>query len=277
MAKHPDMTSRRVLVTGAGTGIGRGVGLAFAEAGADVVFHYSHSSDGAESAAQEAAGMGVKAAALQADFNDLDDVRGLADRTGDFLGGVDVLVNNSGITMNRPFFDVTPEQFDTLYNVNIRAMFFLTQAVARGMDKGSTVINLTSVHAYSGFIDHSVYAGTKGAIVAFTRTLSLELIQKGVRVNAIAPGWIVVENHYKAMGDIDLQEGAYNIPAGFVGEPRDVGGLALFLASDASRYIVGQTFLIDGGQLSLMPNTGDFRKGSLEMGQFGKGYVPGLG
>ena len=177
--------------------------------------------------------------------------------------------------MNAPFEEVTVAQFDTLYNVNIRAMFFLTQAVSMDMlkrDKGA-VINLSSVHAYHGLTEHTIYAGTKGAIVAFTRVLSLEMAPKGIRVNAIAPGWIVVENHHKAMGeDLDLDEAAYNIPAGFVGQPHDIGELALFLASDASRYIVGQTLVVDGGQMSIMANMGDFRQ--RRQWKFGKDYVP---
>ncbi len=269
------MKGKRVLVSGSGTGIGTGVALAFAQRGADVVFHYSHSEAGAVKGAEQARAMGVKSEAFGADFNDIDQVHGLAGKAIDFLGGVDVLVNNAGITMNAPFEEVTVAQFDTLYNVNIRAMFFLTQAVSMDMlkrDKGA-VINLSSVHAYHGLTEHTIYAGTKGAIVAFTRVLSLEMAPKGIRVNAIAPGWIVVENHHKAMGeDLDLDEAAYNIPAGFVGQPHDIGELALFLASDASRYIVGQTLVVDGGQMSIMANMGDFRQ--RRQWKFGKDYVP---
>ena len=271
-----DMTGKRVLVTGAGTGIGRGVALSFARSGADVALHYSHSAAGAESAVDEIAKLGVKARAFQADFTKVDQVQQLAADAEQFLGGIDVLVNNAGVTMNMPFADTTVEQFDTLYAVNVRAGFFLAQAVARGMaERGNgAIINLTSVHAYHGMTEHTIYAGTKGAIVAYTRVLALELAQKGIRVNAIAPGWILVENQLKAMGDIDMEAGAYNIPAGFVGEPGDVGELCLFLASDASRYIIGQTIVIDGGQMSIMPNTGDFHE--RRQWSFGKGYVPGL-
>lgn len=143
------------------------------------------------------------------------------------------------------------------------------------IEQGSgSVINLTSVHAYAGMTEHTVYAGTKGAIVAFTRVLALELAQKGIRVNAIAPGWILVENHLKVLKDFDREAAAAGIPAGIIGEPTDIGKLALFLASDDARYIVGQTFLVDGGQLSIMPLTGDFREERKE--QWGRGYVPGL-
>lgn len=270
------MKGQRVLVTGSGTGIGRGVALEFAKAGAAVVLHYAHSEEGCISAVEEIQSEGGKAEAFKADLGNIDACRDLASKAADFLGGIDVLVNNSGITMNKPFLEVTPEQFDTLYNVNIRGMFFLTQFTAPHMiDRGKgAVINLTSVHTYAGMSEHTVYAGTKGAIVAFTRVLALELSHKGIRVNAIAPGWILVENHLKVLDDFDRDAAAASIPAGIIGAPTDIGKLALFLASDDARYIVGQTFVIDGGQLSIMPLTGDFREERKE--QWGQGYVPGL-
>jgi len=188
-----------------------------------------------------------------------------------------VLVNNAGITVNLPFEEVSGEIFDTLYHVNVRAQFFLTQAVLptmEGQGKG-IVINISSVHAFTGMTEHSVYAGTKGAVVAFTRELALELIQKGVRVNAIAPGWIFVESHREVLGDrFDVATAGQQIPAGFIGTPADIGRLAIFLASDESRYIVGQTIVCDGGQSAIMPLTGDFRERRSE--QWGIGYVEGL-
>src|SRR5215212_10195259 len=127
------MHNRRVLVSGSDTGIGRGVALEFAREGAAVVLHYSRDEIGARSAADEIRAAGGKAEAFHADFNDVGQVRALAEQAIEFLGGLDVLVNNAGITMNRPFDQVTVEQFDTLYNVNIRGMFFLTQTAVRPM------------------------------------------------------------------------------------------------------------------------------------------------
>ena len=273
MSIGADLAGKKVLVSGAGTGIGRGVALTFAEYGADVVLHYSHSDAGAKSAAEEIQAMGRQASAIQADFNDVDAVCNLAVEAESFLGQIDVLVNNAGITMNLPFMEVNPEQFDTLFNVNIKAMFFLTQAACKGMvERGKgAVINLTSVHANYAMHEHSIYAATKGAIVSFTRTTSIDLAPFGVRMNAIAPGWIVVENHYKAVEGLDISNAAQSIPAGFVGEPTDVGSLAVFLASDASRYIVGQTYMIDGGQASNMYGSGDFREPRED--KFGRDYV----
>ncbi len=274
MSDSRRMVGKRVLVTGAGTGIGRGVALEFAAEGAAVALHYSHSDAGARSAVDEIRGAGGRAEAFGADFNDVEQARDLAGRAIEFLGGLDVLVNNAGITMNRPFEQVTPAQFDTLYNVNVRAMFFLTQAALPALPAGGAIINLASNHAFFGMTEHTVYAGTKAAITAYSRVLALELGPRGIRVNCIAPGWILVENHLKVMGDVDREAAGKNIPAGLVGEPRDIGRLAVFLASDEARYIVGQTIMVDGGQNCIMPNTGDFRVKRAE--QWGRGYAPDL-
>lgn len=271
------MQGQRVLVTGAGTGIGRGVALEFAAEGALVALHYSHSDEGAQSAVASIREAGGTAEAFQADFDKMEDVKLLGGRAMDFLGGMDVLINNAGITTNAPFEEITAEQFDLLYHVNVRAAMFLAQQCLPALidSKPSSIINLSSVHAFHGLHEHSIYAGTKGAIVSYTRELSIELAPLGVRMNAIAPGWIIVENHYKVEGDdLDLEEAAYAIPAGLVGEPVDVARLAIFLASEEARYIVGQTIVIDGGQMGVAPSTGDFRK--RRESTYGKGYVPGV-
>ena len=276
MSNHGLMQGKRVLVTGAGTGIGRGIALEFAAEGAAVAVHYGRDRDGAQAAVAEILAHGGKARAFAADFRNAATLRPLAQEVTGFLGGLDVLVNNAGITLNAPFEEVTLEQFDTLYHVNIRAQFFLTQALlpALAERRKGIVINLTSVHAYGGMTEHSVYAGTKGAIVAYTRELSLELIQRGVRVNAIAPGWVFVENHRKVLGEaFDVKEAGKSLPAGFIAAPRDIGRLALFLASDDSAYIIGQTIICDGGQTSILQLTGDFRERRKE--RWGVNYVDG--
>lgn len=269
------MEGKRVLVTGAGTGIGRGIGLEFAREGAEVVFHYAHSGAGASSAVEEVVRWGGRAMAFQADLAQIASIRPLAERAVQFLGGLDVLVNNAGITVNEPFEKVTVDQFDILYHVNIRAMFFLTQSVLPSMLKQGqgVVINLSSIHAFGGANEHSVYAGTKGAIVAFTRQLAIELAPKGVRVNAIAPGAIEVENYYKALPNYDPQGEGRNIPAGFLGQPKDIARVAVFLASEDARYIVGQTLIVDGGTTSWFAFRDDFRKPDPAV--WGKGYAPG--
>jgi len=274
------MTGKKALVTGSGTGIGREVALEFARQGADVVLHYAHSGAGAESAVEEIKGMGRRAAAFKADFDDVDDVVRLGSSALDFLGGLDCLVNNAGITFNKPFLKVTREQFDRMYHVNIRAQFFLTQRVVEHMvaSGGGAICNITSIHGVQGAPEHSVYAGTKGAIVAYTRSLAVELAHKGVRVNAIAPGWVTVENYYNVLPNFneeDARKSAANtVPLGRPGAPIDIARLAVFLCSEDAGYIVGQTIVADGGTTSLMSLISDFRNESAA--RFGKGYLPGV-
>jgi len=273
------LEGKRALVTGSGTGIGREIALEFARQGADVVLHYSHSAAGAEEAVDEIKAMGRKSVAFKADFCDVDQVQELGHQAIAFLGGVDCLVNNAGVTFNKRFLKVTREQFDTTYNINIRAQFFLTQVVVEDMltHGGGSVVNLTSVHGISGAPEHSVYAGTKGAIMAYTRTLAVELAHMGVRVNAIAPGMVVVPNYFKstAFKREETEQLAHDkIPLGRSGEPVEIGRLAAFLCSDDSGYILGQTIVADGGTTSLMSLISDFRNEATS--SLGGGYVPGI-
>ncbi len=266
---------QRVLVTGAGTGIGRGVALGFAQAGAKVAIHYSHSSSGAEAVVAEIRAGGGEARAFRADFLTQSAYGQLASEAVAWLGGLDVLVNNAGITMNKVFDQVQVEQFDAIYMVNVKAPFFLTQACLPALESAhGSVINLTSIHAISGCREHAVYAGTRGAIISFTRSLAIELAPRGVRVNAIAPGAVEVENQHKVISHFDTVAAGRNIPAGFLGQPSDIAGVARFLASPEARYIVGQTLVVDGGTASWFAFRDDFRH-PIEA-QFGKGYVPGV-
>ena len=269
------MKNKNVLVTGSGTGLGREIALEFAREGANVVLHYSQSAEGALSAVKEIQQMGGKATAIKADLKDVEQAIKLATGAIEFLGGLDVLVNNAGITMTQEFEKVTPEQFDTLYNVNVRSAFFIIQTVLPTMIKqgGGVIINLSSVHGIRAYKGHSVYAGTKGAIIAYTRELAVELAPQGIRINAIAPGAVPVENHFKAAGTDDISGYGKVIPCGFAGTPLDIARIAIFLASDDARYIIGQTIVADGGTTSWMSFSDGFTDAGLRLG---KGYVPGL-
>ncbi len=274
------LSDKKALVTGSGTGIGREIALEFARQGADVVLHYAHSDEGARSAIEEIRAMGRNATAFRANFDDVGEVVALAESALEFLGGVDCLVNNAGITFNKPFLKVTQEQFDRMYHVNIRAQFFLTQRIVAEMERsgGGAICNITSIHGVQGAPEHSVYAGTKGAIVSYTRALAVELAHKGVRVNAIAPGWVTVENYYNVLPGFSEEgarrDAAQKIPLGRAGAPLDIAKLAAFLCSDDAGYIVGQTIVADGGTTSLMSLISDFRNES--SARFGKGYLPGV-
>jgi NAD(P)-dependent dehydrogenase (short-subunit alcohol dehydrogenase family) len=274
------LQGKKALVTGSDTGIGHEIALEFARQGADVVFHYVQSDSGVKAAVEEAKSLGCKSAAFQADFDVLDEVTRLADQASEFLGGINCLVNNAGVTMNRPFLKVKPDQFDKLFNINFRGPYFLTQRLVEGMlqQGGGVICNMSSVHGLQGVPEHSVYAATKGAIIAYTRSLAVELAYKGIRVNAIAPGWVTVENYFKCIPgftkEIAAEVGHKSIPVARCGEPSDIARLAAFLCSDDASYIVGQTIVADGGTTALMSLVSDFRQASTNT--FGKGYIPGV-
>lgn len=277
MGETGRMHGKRVIVTGSGTGIGREIALECSRQGADVAFHYCHSAAGVDQALEAVKGWGGKAEAFKADFSQIGEVTRFADEAIAYLGGVDCLINNSGITFNKPFLKITPEQFDKIYHVNIRAQFFLMQrAVASMIERGGgAIVNLTSIHGVMGAPEHSVYAGTKGAIIATTRALAMELGHKGIRVNAIAPGCVPVENYTHAIPDFDeaamREEVKDAIPLGRAGYPIDIAKVAVFLCSEDASFILGQTIVVDGGTTSLMSLFKDFRNETNLT--FGAGYV----
>jgi NAD(P)-dependent dehydrogenase (short-subunit alcohol dehydrogenase family) len=280
MNSSAKLAGKRTLVTGAGTGIGREIALEFARQGADVVLHYSHGPEGAASAAKEIESMGRKAAILAADFNDVDASLRMADSALAFLGGIDCLINNAGITLNRPFLKMKPEQLDTLLNVNFRTPYLLTQRMVEQMvNQGvGAICNLSSIHGLQGAPEHSAYAATKGAIAAWTRSLAVELGFRGVRVNAIAPGWIMVENHATAIAGFDVEKSREQaltaVPMARFGLPLDVAKMAAYLCSEDAGFITGQTLIVDGGTTTLMSLISDFRNESTA--RFGTGFVPGV-
>ncbi len=255
MYEKGKLSGKLALVTGSGTGLGREIALEFAREGADVVLHYNKSAKGAATAAKEIREMGRRSTIIQADLSKVEECFRLVDESASFLGGLDILMNNSGITASGPFLDVIPKEFNLLYNVNIRGEFFCAQRAARRMLKGKrkgVIINMTSVHGLAGIPLHSVYAGTKGAIIAWTRELAVELAPLGIRVNAVAPGWIAVESHYQQIPNFDPDRFGHLIPWGRLGVPKDVAKACVFLASDDSDFMVGSVLLIDGGTIAKM-------------------------
>lgn len=272
-AKLERFTQKLALVTGSGTGIGQEVALEFARQGAHVALHYAHSAQGAEEAVRQILAQNGIARAFKADLQHVAAATGLVDGAVDFLGGLDLVVNNAGITYNKPFDDMTPDEYDRLFNVNVRAQYFITQRALPHMLQrgGGAVVNMTSVHGLQGMPEHSGYAATKGAIIALTRQLGIELAHRGIRINAIAPGWIEVPNHYQAVEGYDPNDANDKVPRGRVGKPLDIAKLAVFLCSDDADFIVGQTIVSDGGTTSLMSLVDDFRARSTA--KFGAGYV----
>jgi meso-butanediol dehydrogenase/(S,S)-butanediol dehydrogenase/diacetyl reductase len=242
-----------------------------------VAFHYVHSESGAKEAAAEARTHDVEAHTLAADLSNLSETLNLVPSAEAAIGPLDILINNAGITFNIPFLEMQPAQFQKLYDVNVRAGFLLSQQAAIGMVRrgGGAICNLTSVHGLQGASEHAAYSGTKGAIIAQTRAMAVELAHQGVRVNAIAPGWINVENHARAHTDYDPEiaqrDAAARVPVGRYGKPCDIARLAVFLCSEDASFIVGQTVVSDGGTTALMSLFSDCRARS--SAQYGRQYI----
>ena len=208
-----NLGGKLVLVTGAGTGIGQGIAMALAEMGADVALHYSRSAEGAREAVAHIEALGRRAIAIQGDLGVVADCRRVVDEAAAFLGGLDGLVNNAGITTTIDFLDVTEEQFDRSYDLNIRGQFFCAQQAVRHMVErgraaagggsrtagGRAAASSTSRRCTPrlGCPGHSVYAGTKGAINAWTRELAVELLPCHIRANVLAPGTIEVPSYWR--------------------------------------------------------------------------------
>lgn len=279
MGSQNSLLGKKALVTGSDTGIGREIALEFARQGADVVLHYCHHHDGAVSASKEIAAMGRRTAVFRADFDDVDQAIALANNAIEILGKINCLVNNAGITFNRPLLRMEPEHFNKLFNINFRAQYFITQRIVENMlqHDGGAVCNISSIHGLQGAPEHSAYAATKGAIIAYTRALAVELGHRGIRVNAIAPGWITVENYFKVIPGFNeeqaKQDAANSVPIARYGLRIDVARLAAFLCGPDAGFLVGQTLVLDGGTTSLMSLISDFRAESQI--RFGEEYIMG--
>ena len=238
----------RALVTGAGTGIGAALAVALAEAGADVACHGNRHPP-TETAARISE-LSRRAVVIEGDLARAETANELVEKTAAVLGGIDILVNNAGIIRRAPAVESTDEDWQAVLDVNLTAVYRLCRAAGRRMlaSGRGKIVNISSLLAFQGGINVPAYAATKGAVAQLTKALANEWAGRGVNVNAIAPGYIRTDNTAALIAnETRNRQILERIPAGRWGEPGDLGGAAVFLASRASDYVSGHVLVVDGG------------------------------
>jgi glucose 1-dehydrogenase len=247
------LAGKTAAITGGDQGIGRAIAERLAEDGADIALCYRANQAGAQEVTDGISKLGRRAAAIQCDVGKIEDGQRFITEAVTQLGKLDVLINNAGLERRADFWDVTEADYDAVLNVNLKGLFFLTQAFVRHRMQAKSpgkIVNISSVHEELPFPHFSSYCASKGGLKMLTRNLSIELAPFNITINSIAPGAIETPINKNLLNDpTKLNNLLQNIPLKRLGQPSDVASVASFLASDESSYITGTTFFVDGGLL----------------------------
>ncbi len=245
------LKDKTALVTGASRGIGSGIAMAMAEGGANVAFTYRSSEEKAKELEAAISKQGVNAKGFKSDAADFGAAEELINSVIDEFGSLDILVNNAGITKDNLLMRMNEEMWDDVMRVNLKSCFNTVKAATRQLMKqrGGSIINITSVVGIKGNAGQANYAASKAGIIGFTKSVALELGSRGIRCNAVAPGFIETEMT-EALDQKMVDEWKNAIPLKRGGTPQDVANACVFLASDMSSYISGQVLQVDGGMLT---------------------------
>ncbi|MFF2889667.1 SDR family oxidoreductase [Paenibacillus sp. NPDC057967] len=241
------LAGKVALVTGASRGMGKQIADDLAKHGAKVVVNYASSPAKAEEVVAGIVQRGGEAIAIQADISRVAEVERLFRETLKAFGQVDVLVNNAGIMITKPLLQTTEEDFDKQFAINVKGTYFAIQQAAKHMGEGGRIINFSTSVTGQMFPAYSTYAGTKGAVEQFTRQLAKELGPKGITINAVAPGPVNTELFTVGKTEEQIKATGSMNAFGRIGEPEDISEIVLFLASEQSRWVTGQTIRANGG------------------------------
>lgn len=245
------LANKVAVITGSSQGTGRGIAERFATEGADVVINYSGNVERAQEALHAVEATGRRGLVVQANVGKTADLKKLFATALEHFGQLDILVNNAGVETHAPFWDVTEDDFDKVLNVNLKGTFFATQEFVKHLmatNRRGKIVNISSVHEELPFPNFTAYCASKGGVKMLTRNLSVELGPLGININNIAPGAIETPINTKLLNDSQkLNALLGQIPLRRLGQPGDVSGLAVFLASDDADYVTGSTYYVDGG------------------------------
>jgi 3-oxoacyl-[acyl-carrier protein] reductase len=243
------LTGKVAVVTGASKGIGAAIAKALAAEGASVVVNYASSKAGADAVVTAITAAGGQAVSVVGDVSKPAEAHGIVDAAIRNYGRLDILVNNSGVYEFAPIEAVTEDHFHRMFNINVLGLLLTTQAAVKHLGEGGSIINIGSIASRITPPQSAVYTGTKGAVDAITGVLSRELGPKGIRVNALNPGMVETEGvHAGGFLGTDFEKGTVaQTPLGRIGQPGDIASIAVFLASDDSRWLTGEQLLAGGG------------------------------